>query len=140
MMTVTYFHTNRFPSDMSKTKKPARRRSSRRKTAPLVANGVGATAAGMALWLLSLMMEARGGLPPIASKALLAPAWMAIGIGIALLVLHVLEKRRTQAEADMLLRQHSTFLEPMPRLKRPAKPGGGRSRSASSRTSVAGPS
>lgn len=101
---------------MSKTKKPARRRSSRRRTPPLLANGVGATAAGMALWLLSLVMEARG-VPAMASKALLAPAWMAIGIGIALLVLHMLEKRRTQAEANMLLRQHSTFLEPMPRLK-----------------------
>ncbi len=124
---------------MSKTKKPARRRSSRRRTPPLVANGVGATAAGMALWLLSLMMEARGGLPPIASKALLAPAWMAIGIGIALLVLHLLEKRRTQAEADMLLRQHSTFLEPMPRLKPRAKSGDApRNRASSSRASAAG--
>ncbi|WP_439587888.1 hypothetical protein [Hydrogenophaga sp.] len=101
---------------MSKTKTPARRRSSRRRTPPLLANGVGATAAGMALWLLSLVLEARG-VPALASKALLAPAWMAIGIGIALLVLHMLEKRRTQAEANMLLRQHSTFLEPMPRLK-----------------------
>jgi hypothetical protein len=107
---------DRFLRDMSKTKTPARRRSSRRRTPPLLANGVGATAAGMALWLLSLVLEARG-VPALASKALLAPAWMAIGIGIALLVLHMLEKRRTQAEANMLLRQHSTFLEPMPRLK-----------------------
>lgn len=121
---------------MSKTKKPARRRTSRRRTPPLVANGVGATAAGMSLWLLSLVMEARG-VPSVASKALLAPAWMAIGIGIALLVLHLLEKRRTQAEANMLLRQHSTFLEPMPRLKPRAKEGEGRHRSATSRTSVA---
>ncbi|MGE0097744.1 MAG: hypothetical protein AB7S86_05285 [Hydrogenophaga sp.] len=120
---------------MSKTKKPARRRSSRR-TPPLLANGVGATAAGMALWLLSLVMEAKG-LPGMASKALLAPAWMAIGIGIALLVLHMLEKRRTQAEANMLLRQHSTFLEPMPRLKPRPKEGEQRQR-ASARTTAAG--
>jgi hypothetical protein len=129
--------TNRFPRDMSKTKTPARRRSSRRRTPPLVANGVGATAAGMALWLLSLVLEARG-LPTLASNALLAPAWMAIGIGIALLVLHALEKRRTQAEADMLLRQHSTFLEPMPRLKPRVKDHHGRPRSSSSRTTMAG--
>jgi hypothetical protein len=121
---------------MSKTKKPARRRSSRRRTPPLLGNGVGATAAGMALWLLSLVMEARG-LPSLASKALLAPAWMAIGIGIALLVLHMLEKRRTQAEADMLLRQHSTFLEPMPRLKPRESDSQGRRRSSSARTTMA---
>lgn len=102
---------------MSKTKRPStRRRSSRRRTPPLRANGVGATAAGLALWLLSVVMET-GAMPKLAAKALLAPAWMSIGIGIALLVLHVLQKRRTQAEANMLLRQHSTFLEPMPRLK-----------------------
>lgn len=122
---------------MSKKKTPARRRSSRRRTPPLLANGVGATAAGMTLWLLSLVLEARG-LPNMASKALLAPAWMAIGIGIALLVLHILEKRRTQAEADMLLRQHSTFLEPMPRLKPREKDGQGRHRPASPRTTMAG--
>ncbi|WP_086124495.1 hypothetical protein [Hydrogenophaga sp. IBVHS1] len=136
MIPVHHTRTKRFPRYMSKTKKPARRRSSRRRTPPLLANGVGATAAGMALWLLSLVMEARG-LPPVASKALLAPAWMAIGIGIALLVLHMLEKRRTQAEADMLLRQHSTFLEPMPRLKPRAKEQT-RSHRSSSQGSLAG--
>ncbi len=81
----------------------------------MLSNGVWATAAGMALWLVSLAMETRDTLKP-GARALLAPAWMAIGIGVALLVLHVLQKRRTQAEANMLLRQHSTFLEPMPRL------------------------
>ena len=101
---------------MSKKKPKPRRRSSRRKTPPLLGNGVGALAAGMALWLLSLVMETREALK-LAAQALLAPAWMAIGIGMALLVLHALGKRRTQAEANMLLRQHSTFLEPMPLLK-----------------------
>lgn len=104
----------------------------------MLANGVGATAAGMTLWLVSVVMETREALK-VAAKALLAPAWMAIGIGIALLALHVLQKRRTQAEANMLLRQHSTFLEPMPKLKpRPRKEPAVRHRSSSSRDTVRG--
>lgn len=102
-------------TNRSKTRS-GRRRAPRRKTQPLLFNGIGALVAGAGLWIVSLAMEID---PPLrsAARALLAPAWMALGLGAGLLVLHVLSKRRAQAEADMLLRQHSTFLEPMPRLK-----------------------
>lgn len=93
-----------------------RRRARRRRTQPLLFNGVGALLAGATLWMVSLAMATEPSLK-YAAKALLAPAWMALGLGAGLLVLHVLSKRRAQAEAAMLLRQHSTFLEPMPRLK-----------------------
>lgn len=99
----------------SKTRS-GRRRAQRRKTHPLLFNGIGALVAGAILWLVSLTMGTDHSLRS-AAKALLAPAWMALGLGAGLLVLHVLSKRRAQAEAAMLLRQHSTFLEPMPRLK-----------------------
>lgn len=105
----------------SKTKS-GRRKAYRRKTQPLLFNGVGALLAGTFLWMVSLAMATEHSLKS-AAKALLAPAWMALGLGVGLLVLHVLSKRRAQAEAAMLLRQHSTFLEPMPRLKpRSSKP------------------
>lgn len=99
----------------SKTKS-GRRRAYRRRTQPLLFNGLGALLAGIFLWMVSLAMATEPSLK-YAAKALLAPAWMALGLGVGLLVLHVLSKRRAQAEAAMLLRQHSTFLEPMPRLK-----------------------
>ena len=50
----------------------------------------------------------------MAARALLAPAWMALAVGAAQLLLHVVIKRRTRFEAAMLLRQHSQFHEPMP--------------------------
>jgi hypothetical protein len=96
--------------------KSGRRKAPRRKSSPLLFNGIGALVAGAVLWMASLAMAAQVSLKS-AAKALLAPAWMALGLGVGLLVLHVLSKRRAQAEAAMLLRQHSTFLEPMPRLK-----------------------
>jgi len=96
--------------------KSGRRKAPRRKTQPLLFNGIGALLAGVILWMASLAMATENSLR-YAAKALLAPAWMALGLGVGLLVLHVLSKRRAQAEASMLLRQHSTFLEPMPRLK-----------------------
>lgn len=99
----------------SKTKS-GQRRAHRRRTQPLLFNGLGALLAGFVLWMVSLAMATEPSLR-YAAKALLAPAWMALGLGAGLLVLHVLSKRRAQAEAAMLLRQHSTFLEPMPRLK-----------------------
>ena len=105
----------------SKTKS-GRRKAHRRRTQPLLFNGLGALLAGVFLWMVSLAMATEASLKS-AAKALLAPAWMALGLGVGLLVLHVMSKRRAQAEAAMLLRQHSTFLEPMPRLKpRPSKP------------------
>lgn len=105
----------------SKTR-PGRRKAPRRRTHPLLFNGLGALLAGVFLWMVSLAMATELSLKS-AAKALLAPAWMALGLGVGLLVLHVLSKRRAQAEAAMLLRQHSTFLEPMPRLKpRTSKP------------------
>lgn len=100
----------------SSKSRSGRRRAQRRKTPPLLFNGVGALVAGTTLWLVSLAMGVDPSLRS-AARALLAPAWMALGLGVGLLVLHVLSKRRAQAEAAMLLRQHSTFLEPMPRLK-----------------------
>ena len=99
----------------SKTRS-GRRNAYRRKTQPMLFNGLGALLAGIFLWMVSLAMATEHSLKS-AAKALLAPAWMALGLGVGLLVLHVLSKRRAQAQAAMLLRQHSTFLEPMPRLK-----------------------
>lgn len=100
----------------SSKSRSGRRRTHRRRTQPLLFNGLGALLAGATLWMVSLAMTTEPSLR-YAAKALLAPAWMALGLGAGLLVLHVLSKRRAQAEAAMLLRQHSTFLEPMPRLK-----------------------
>ena len=119
----------------SSKSRSGRRRAQRRKTQPLLFNGIGALVAGAILWLVSLTMGVDQSLRS-AAKALLAPAWMALGLGVGLLVLHVLSKRRAQAEAAMLLRQHSTFLEPMPRLKpqRKEKPRFPEQRSRSSAT------
>lgn len=105
----------------SSKSRSGRRRAQRRKTHPLLFNGIGALVAGATLWLVSLTMSIDHSLRS-AARALLAPAWMALGLGAGLLVLHVLSKRRAQAEAAMLLRQHSTFLEPMPRLKPQPRP------------------
>ncbi len=71
--------------------------------------------AGAALWVGSLVMGAEDS-TAYAAKALLAPAWMGLILGVGLLVTHVVAKHRAKVEAEMLLRQHSTFLEPMPRL------------------------
>ncbi len=105
----------------SSKSRSGRRRAQRRRAHPLLFNGVGALAAGITLWLVSIAMSIDHSLKS-AARALLAPAWMALGLGVGLLVLHVLSKRRAQAEAAMLLRQHSTFLEPMPRLKPQQRP------------------
>lgn len=85
--------------------------------------------AGGGLWVLSLVMDHQANFQ-VAARALLAPAWMALAVGAALLLLHVVIKRRTRFEAAMLLRQHSTFHEPMPPVlatpkrdvRRPARP------------------
>lgn len=69
--------------------------------------------AGVGLWLLSLVIGDQAAFKD-AARALLAPAWMALAVGVALLLLHVVIKRRTRFEAAMLLRQHSRFHEPMP--------------------------
>jgi hypothetical protein len=79
----------------------------------MLVNGVSALMAGGGLWVLSLVMEHQASFK-VAARALLAPAWMALAVGAALLLLHVVIKRRTRFEAAMLLRQHSTFHEPMP--------------------------
>lgn len=112
-----------------------RRRAHRRRTQPLLFNGIGAMVAGALLWVMSWAMAVEESLKA-ASKALLAPAWMALVLGAGLLVLHVLSTRRAQAEAATLLRQHSTFLEPMPRLKTKhrEKPGFSASQQRSSAT------
>lgn len=106
--------------------KPQRRKARRHNSQPLLSNGLWATFGGSILWLLSMAM-ARVEPLEFASRALLAPAAMGIFVGLGLLLMHVLSGRRAQAEARMLLRQHSTLMEPMPRLKtRPkdkAKPG-----------------
>lgn len=104
----------------SSKSRSGRRRAQRRKTQPLLFNGIGSLIAGATLWLASLVLGIDHSLKS-AARALLAPAWMALGLGAGLLVLHVLSRRRAQAEAAMLLRQHSTFLEPMPRLKPQAR-------------------
>ena len=79
----------------------------------MLINGVSALLAGGGLWVLSLVMDHQANFK-VAARALLAPAWMALAVGVALLLLHVVIKRRTRFEAAMLLRQHSTFHEPMP--------------------------
>lgn len=93
--------------------KSSSRKPHRRKHDPLLINGVSALLAGGALWMLSLVLDHVGTFQ-VAARALLAPAWMALAVGAALLLLQVIIKRRTQFEATMLLRQHSTFHEPMP--------------------------
>ena len=93
----------------------APRKSARRKHEPLLVNGVSAVVAGCGLWMLSLAMADEPGFAG-ASRALLAPAWMGLLVGAALLLLHVVIKRRTRFEAALLLRQHSRFHEPMPPL------------------------
>lgn len=79
----------------------------------MLINGISALMAGGGLWVLSLVMDHQANFK-VAARALLAPAWMALAVGAALLLLHVVIKRRTRFEAAMLLRQHSTFHEPMP--------------------------
>ncbi|MGE0348988.1 hypothetical protein [Hydrogenophaga sp.] len=102
-------------------KSSRRRRASRKKKShPLLFNGIGSLVAGVLLWLVSLAMGAEDS-TAYAAKALLAPAWMGVVLGIGLLIAHGVSKRRAKAEAAMLLRQHSTFLEPMPRLPRQPK-------------------
>ncbi|PZO15485.1 MAG: hypothetical protein DCF26_13215 [Burkholderiales bacterium] len=96
-----------------RTPPPPPRKQSRRKHDPLLINGVSSLVAGCGLWALSLVMDHQA-LFKIAARALLAPAWMALAVGAALLLLHVIIKRRTRFEAAMLLRQHSMFHEPMP--------------------------
>lgn len=96
--------------------KPQRRKARRHNSQPLLSNGLWATFSGSIFWLLSMAMERVESLH-FASRALLAPAAMAIFVGLGLLLMHVLSGRRAQAEAKMLLRQHSTLMEPMPRLK-----------------------
>ena len=91
----------------------APRKPARRKHDPLLVNGVSALVAGGGLWMISLAMSDEATFK-VAARALLAPAWMALAVGVALLLLHVVINRRTRFEAAMLLRQHSRFLEPMP--------------------------
>jgi hypothetical protein len=86
--------------------KSSSRKPHRRKHDPLLINGVSALLAGGGLWMLSLVLDHVGTFQ-VAARALLA-------VGAALLLLQVVIKRRTQFEATMLLRQHSTFHEPMP--------------------------
>jgi len=93
--------------------KSSSRKPHRRKHDPMLINGVSALLAGGGLWMLSLVLDHLGTFQ-VAARALLAPAWMALAVGAALLLLHMVIKRRTQFEATMLLRQHSTFHEPMP--------------------------
>ena len=57
------------------------------------------------------------GLPDGAAAGAMAPAAMGIFVGLGLMLMHVLSKRRAMAEAKVLLRQHSTLLEPMPKLR-----------------------
>jgi hypothetical protein len=99
--------------DLLHKAKSSPRKPSRRKHDPLLINGMSALIAGVGLWVLSLVMDHQA-IFKVAARALLAPAWMALAVGAALLLLHVVVKRRTRFEAAMLLRQHSTFHEPMP--------------------------
>ncbi|MBT9463178.1 hypothetical protein [Hydrogenophaga sp.] len=99
--------------DLSLRTPASPRKPARRKHDPLLVNGVSSLVAGCGLWMLSLAMGDQARFE-LASRALLAPAWMALAVGVALLLLHVVIKRRTRFEAAMLLRQHSRFLEPMP--------------------------
>jgi hypothetical protein len=99
--------------DLRLKAKSSHRKPSRRKHDPLLINGMSALIAGGGLWVLSLVMDHQANFK-VAARALLAPAWMALAVGAALLLLHVVIKRRTRFEAAMLLRQHSRFHEPMP--------------------------
>ncbi len=99
--------------DSLRNAKSSARKTGWRKQDPLLINGVSALLAGCGLWVLSLVMGDEAALKT-AARALLAPAWMALAVGVALLVLHMVIKRRTRFEAAMLLRQHSRFHEPMP--------------------------
>ncbi|WP_069046998.1 hypothetical protein [Hydrogenophaga sp. RAC07] len=99
--------------DFQRKATPPSRKPSRRKHDPMLINGVSALLAGGGLWVLSLVMDHQANFK-VAARALLAPAWMALALGAALLLLHMVIKRRTRFEAAMLLRQHSTFHEPMP--------------------------
>lgn len=99
--------------DLLRRAQASPRKSARRKHDPLLVNGVSALVAGCGLWMISLAMSDEAAFK-VASRALLAPAWMALAVGVALLLLHVVIKRRTRFEAAMLLRQHSQFHEPMP--------------------------
>ncbi|WP_137919321.1 hypothetical protein [Hydrogenophaga sp. 2FB] len=105
------------PQKAQRTPKSSRSRRAIRKkrSQPLLFNGIGSMVAGAALWVGSLVMGAEDS-TAYAAKALLAPAWMGLILGVGLLVTHVVAKHRAKVEAEMLLRQHSTFLEPMPRL------------------------
>ncbi len=105
------------PQKAQRTPKSSRSRRAIRKkrSQPLLFNGIGSMVAGAALWIASLVMSAEDS-TAYAAKALLAPAWMGLILGVGLLVSHVVAKHRAKVEAEMLLRQHSTFLEPMPRL------------------------
>ncbi|MDP3349617.1 hypothetical protein [Hydrogenophaga sp.] len=115
--------------DLQRKATPSSRKPNRRKHDPMLINGVSALLAGGGLWVLSLVMDHQANFH-VAARALLAPAWMALAVGAALLLLHVVIKRRTRFEAAMLLRQHSTFHEPMPPVlatpkrdvRRPARP------------------
>lgn len=99
-----------------------RRRASRNKRSnPLLFNAIGALLAGAGFSVVSLVMSTDES-TAYAAKALLAPAWMGLILGIGLLITHLLSARRARAEAEHLLRQHSTFLEPMPRLARRPRP------------------
>lgn len=111
-MSVLFLHVQHDPL----MTKPQRRKARRHNSQPLLSNGLWATFSGSIIWLLSMAMARLESLQ-FASRALLAPAAMAIFVGLGLLLMHVLSGRRAQAEAKMLLRQHSTLMEPMPRLK-----------------------
>ncbi|MDP3833690.1 MAG: hypothetical protein Q8Q82_06985 [Hydrogenophaga sp.] len=111
-MSVLFLHAQHDPL----MTKPQRRKASRKKTQPLLYNGLWATFAGSILWLLSMIMARHEPLE-FAARALLAPAAMGIFVGLGLMLMHVLSKRRAMAEAKVLLRQHSTLLEPMPKLR-----------------------
>ncbi|MDO9437565.1 hypothetical protein [Hydrogenophaga sp.] len=110
------------PHKVQRTPKSSRSRRAIRKkrSQPLLFNGLGSILAGAALWIVSLVMRAEDS-TAYAAKALLAPAWMGLILGVGLIITHVVGKHRAKLEAEDLLRQHSTFLEPMPRLsaKRP---------------------
>ena len=124
------------PHKSQRTPKSSRSRRAIRKkrSQPLVFNGVGSLLAGVALWIVSLVMSAKDS-TAYAAKALLAPAWMGVILGIGLLIAHVVGRHRAKVEAEMLLRQHSTFLEPMPRLSTRKKPSDKASFSAPPRPS-----
>lgn len=115
-MSVLFLHAQHDPF----MTKPQRRKARRPNAQPLLSNGLWATFGGAILWLLSMAMALVESLA-FASRALLAPAAMGIFVGLGLLLMHVLSGRRAQAEAKMLLRQHSTLMEPMPRLKAKSK-------------------